>query len=78
MSQKSQRTRSELEIMTMELVSENPTCLDVLYATLTPVERSAPDAPNWRVSFFVNDPHEAAEVAFQIARELATRFDLAS
>jgi hypothetical protein len=63
--------------MIMDRLKGSPECANVLGAMVTPLERVAPHQPNWNASFVSKGAGTTSHVAFHVALELASKFDLA-
>jgi hypothetical protein len=75
MSAKEQKTRQELTAMIMQRIRQHPDWNDIADVAIT---RPATPAhqPNWDAAFTMHGQLTPPEAAFQIIRELRTRYDL--
>jgi hypothetical protein len=74
---KEKKTALELEAMILQEVRKHQDWSRVEGIVITPIVRTSPDHPNWSAAFVMDGPATAPGAAFQFARELSNRFDLA-
>jgi hypothetical protein len=77
MEQKEKKTTSELQAMIMQEVQKHPDWSDIEDVAIKQSGQTAPHRPNWSVGFVTDGPRMASAAAFQFARELGAKFDLA-
>jgi hypothetical protein len=74
---KGKKSASELEAMIMQEVRKHPDWSHVQGVAITRSVQEAPHHASWGAAFIIDGPRIAPAEAFQLARELATKFDLA-
>jgi hypothetical protein len=74
---KEKKSAGELQTMIMQEVRKHPDWSHVLDVAITQSVQTAPHHANWSVGFTCDGPRMAPGEAFQFARELSNKFDLA-
>jgi len=75
---KEKKSADDLTAMIMQEVRKHPDWSHVLGVTVTPIAQAAPHHANWSVAFVADGPRIAPSEAFQFARKLGGKFDLAT
>jgi hypothetical protein len=73
---KEKKTANDLHEMNMQEVSKHPDW-NIVDVVITQTVQEFPHHPNWQAAFRVGRPGSAPAEAYQFARELAAKFDLA-
>jgi hypothetical protein len=74
---KEKKSASELQAMIMQEVRKHPDWSYIEDVAITQSVQTAPHHANWSVGFVCDGPRTAPGEAFQFARELVSKFDLA-
>ncbi len=74
---KEKKSASELQAMIMQEVRKHPDWSHVEDVAITQSVQTVPHHANWNAAFVTDGPRIAPGAAFQFARELASKFDLA-
>ena len=74
---KERKSRQELENIVMQEVRKIPDTDDIMGVTVTPRMQTALHHPNWDPAFTMDGNRIPPEPVLRMARELATKFDLA-
>ena len=74
---KEKKTANELQAMIMQEVRKHLDWSHVLDVAITQSVHTAPHHANWSVGFVCDGPSIVPGEAFQFARELSVKFDLA-
>ncbi len=74
---KETKSASELQAMIMQEVRKHPDWSHIEDVAITQKDRTVSHHANWSVGFVCDGPRTAPEAAFQFARELSAKFDLA-
>lgn len=74
---KENKSACELQALIMQEVRKHPEWSHVVDVAITQSVQTGPHHANWSVGFTCEGPRMAPGEAFQLARELASKFDLA-